>query len=107
MSKKGSKRRRIQDLYDAGMAQSEIAQIVDVNVHTVRRIRNAKTTGRGIERIPDSRGQNKKREEGFLDSLKTTISFDPTNSMRRLSYELNVDPKIARTAVKDDPGMKQ
>lgn len=106
MSEQQAKRQRIFDLLDAGISQIEIANIVKVDVRTVRRIQHAKNAGKGTERTPGSGGHNKKRDNAFVNSLKAKIDADPTKSMERLGQELQVHPKTIATAVRDDLGLK-
>ena len=54
------------DLLDAGVSQSNIAKIVEMNVRTIRCIQSNKNSGKGIERAYGSGEHNKKRDDAFL-----------------------------------------
>ena len=51
-----------------------------------------------------SEGLNKKRKEGFLTALATTIKKDTTTSIRKHANELKVHEKTAMAAVKQGLG---
>ena len=78
MSEQETKRRRVYDHLNAGVSQSNIAKIVEMNVRTVRRIQSNKNSGKGIERASGSGGHNKKRDDAFLECLESKINADPT-----------------------------
>jgi transposase len=83
----------------------DIANIVGVSVRTVRRLQHARNDGKSIKRAPGSGGQNKKRDEAFLDTLESSINTDPTKSIRRHAWELAVAPSTILLAVNHDLGL--
>lgn len=59
-----------------------------------------------FQRRPGSDRINRKRNNDFINKLKSKILKDPTKSTRKLATELKVDAKAIRTAVKDDLKLK-
>ena len=94
------------DILDAHTPQKEISKIVGVNERIVRRIQHAKKLVRSTKIFSGSVGQHRKRSKVFLETLKDKITEDPTVSIRRHAKTLNVDPKIVKTTVTLNLGLK-
>ena len=85
MSPQEAKRQRIVDLLLAGVAARRTATTVVASVSTVYTVKNRISNGEGILRKQGSGGVNKKRDHAFLKTLKSTVSKNPTTSMRKLA----------------------
>ena len=87
------------DFLCAQIKQKEIAEIVGINLSTVWHLKQAKNAGKGTKRTPGSGEHNKKRSEELLKTVQTQVYLDPNLSIRKLSAEMEVDPKTMRTAL--------
>ena len=99
-------RQRVHDLLRAEVAKNEIAEIVGVNIRTVRRIESKLKAGKGLERSTGSGRPRNKRTGAFIKDLESEIRADPTQSMERLSRKLEVSRRTVQRATYDDLGFK-
>lgn len=102
MSSQEAKRQRIADLLLAGVEPRSIATTVGASVSTVYTVKGRISNGEGILRKQGSGGVNKKRDHAFLKTLKSTVSENPTTSMRKLARDMKVSPRTIRRAVHTD-----
>ena len=96
MSPQEAKRQRIADLLLAGVAPKRITTTVRASVSTVHTVNGSISNGEGILRKQGSEGVNKKWDHAFLKTLKSTVSKNPTNSMRKLAREIKVSPLMEK-----------
>ena len=87
------------DLLRAGVGKKEVAEIANVSIRTVERVRLKLDTSDDMSRKPGSGGQNKVLCDEFLEDLVNTISEDPSQSMRKLAKDKNVSEITIRRAV--------
>ncbi|TRY78260.1 hypothetical protein TCAL_15375 [Tigriopus californicus] len=86
MSPQQQKHQLVHDLLDTQVPHSDIKAFLAA----IGRIKRAKEAGLGSERSPGSGGQDKKRDETFINAFQAKVMADTTKSMKKLNYQLQV-----------------
>ena len=93
-----AKRKEIALLVRAQKTNAEIAQLCEVSIRTVRRVRNKVEAGITVE-DPSRPSNTKILTPAFLDNLRALFEADPYQSIRQVAREQKVDEKTIRNGL--------